>query len=269
MSNTLLAQEINWIKQYHSVAILKTVKIEAALTNDVFLLYFADGSKLLFKRLNLDARNTEERYFEIDIQSHAALFGLSAKIIASTNNFRLQEYIEGQSLEGAFVNDDLLKLLAKQLQRIHSLQQNVAMPQQLALELTRLAQQIEEKNIVFDKIEFAKFLMLAKELDKSCDKKTLCHGDLSLNNIIKTESGEIKIIDWEYAVAACPAYDLAFCFCINKFNDAEQTILVDTYYLLQTKSLPSSLMAFKANCQQYFTLFNYISRLWKIVFGKD
>jgi thiamine kinase len=44
---------------------------------------------------------------------------------------------------------------------------------------------------------------------------TLCHFDLGVHNIIKTDSG-FKIIDWEYATIADPKLDLAMSFGSEK-----------------------------------------------------
>jgi len=88
MLNTLSEAERNWIMKYHSVEMLKVTLITAALTNAVFLLHFVDNTKLIFKRLNQDARNNEERGFEVDIHSRAALAGLSTKIIAVSEQYR-------------------------------------------------------------------------------------------------------------------------------------------------------------------------------------
>jgi len=136
------------------------------------------------------------------------------------------------------------------------------MPQRLVFELTRLADQLGAKQISINQNEFTPFIQLAKQLDERSAKDTLCHGDLSLNNVIKTEAGEIKIIDWEYGVAACPAYDLAFCNGINEFSEQDQIILIEAYYLLHSKTLPCTLTELHTECKQYLSLFTYINKLW-------
>lgn len=55
-----------------------------------------------------------------------------------------------------------------------------------------------------------------------------CHNDCLLPNMIKSEHG-LTIIDWEYAAATDPAYDLAVFSATYKLNQAQLRLLLSAY----------------------------------------
>ncbi|HLC63738.1 MAG TPA: choline/ethanolamine kinase family protein [Patescibacteria group bacterium] len=57
-----------------------------------------------------------------------------------------------------------------------------------------------------------------------------CHLDLMLENILETPSGQIKLLDWEYSSNADYRYDLAMLMVKGKLNEAQEKLLIKTYF---------------------------------------
>lgn len=257
----LSEQELTWLKAQNVAEVNSVKQFKHALTNEVFLIHCVDEQQFIFKRLNQQARSTDDRHAEFLVQRLASQKILTPKVLAHNDVYKLQQYIKGELLPTD--SDNLTELLATQLQRIHQLPALYAPNQRLLFELERLKKQLKKP---VDSCYFKSMIELAKQLDDSCACDTLCHGDLSLNNILLASDKKIVILDWEYAVIACPAYDLAFCNCINAFTERECEQLIAHYYL-QIQPQPNfSLKSLQKECVLYLKLFNYINELWSLCF---
>jgi len=254
----LTTEEWHWLHKLDLGKVIDVQPLPEAITNQVFLLRFDNHRLFVFKRLNLMARDQHKRKHELAVQHLAYERGLSAKVVAYCQHYYLLSYIQGKVLSQYPRSDLTIKLLAKQLYRIHQLPALYAEQQALTQELLNLQQSLGEK-LQSDGFEY--FLHLAKKLDMRSQKKTLCHGDLSLKNLIREEKGSIKILDWEYSVLADPSYDLAWCCLINHFNQQQKASLIKTYY--QLHRMPLSYMQFKQECELYLSIFTYINQLWE------
>lgn len=259
----LTAQELTWLAGLNVGKILTVQRFEQARTNEVFLLTDVNYQQTVFKRLNLKARNRKNRKRELSVQKLASDRCLSPKVLADCEQYRLQEYLQGNTLAGSAADSERIELLAGQLHIIHQLPAKHAQPQHLAFELTALKKRLQRP---VDEQEFRRVLALAAQLDKSCSKDVLCHGDLSLSNLLQVENGELKILDWEYAVLATPAYDLAACSSINALTEQQQTELISHYYLLDNAQQTHSLAQLKEECGLYRSVFNYLNQLWLLCF---
>lgn len=257
----LTNEELTWISA-QQIGLLHSVQpLKLALSNEVFLLTFADNSKkIIFKRLNQAARDAHDRSSELKVQQLASDRGLTPKVLAYNNKFRLQEYFPGEELSCLAVTIETLKLLALQLQKIHQLPALYAQPQRLAFTLKQLKVKLKT---AIDEALFSRILKIAIVLDNSSPKNLLCHGDLSLNNLLINKGKQIKILDWEYATLACAAYDLASCMSINELDSAQQDVLLTQYYALNKDNLTLSLSALRIECGLYLTVFDYLNALWK------
>lgn len=257
----LVEKELNWLGAQNIGVINKVTKFENALTNDVFLITTQENSQFVFKRLNREARSDEDRQSEYLVQQLAFQHGLTPQVLAHNEDYKLQHYIEGQLIPEK--SDNLSALLATQFKRIHQLPALYAPEQRLVFELERLKQQLP---VSIDETRFEQMLQLANTLDNSSSLDTLCHGDLSLNNILRGDDQQLYILDWEYAVIACVAYDLAFCNCINAFTEAQSRDVIAHYHQQLSEPKPQTLDSLQKECQLYFKLFNYINELWALCF---
>lgn len=244
----------------------KPVDIEQFLharTNQVFLLTFDNQHTYIFKRLNKQARDAQQRQRELLVQKLASDSGLTPALLACSDDYRLQTYFPGKTLASVALDHHSGELFAAQLHLIHQLPALHAPTASLACELQLLKKQLKRP---IDESKFDHFLQLARQLDNSCSRDLLCHGDLSFNNLLIDSNGQIQIIDWEYAVIACAAYDLAACSSINQFNEDEQMRLINHYYALNHKNLSQSLAQLKAQYKLYHSLFTYLNELWSRCF---
>ena len=69
---------------------------------------------------------------------------------------------------------------------------------------------------------------LAAEYDDRFPPTAICHNDLVAANIL--DAGELKLIDFEYAVRAAPVLDLASLAAMNRMNARQRRLLVEAYY---------------------------------------
>ncbi|MFT6925025.1 MAG: thiamine kinase-like enzyme [Psychromonas sp.] len=260
----LTDKELIWIGAQQSEPIVVIEPLEQALTNAVFLLTLANNEKIIFKRLNLSARNESDRRREFKVDQLAIFVGLTPKAIACCGSYKLQEYFTGKELSRLSVNKEIINLLAVQLKKIHHLPALHAQPQSLTSTLTQLKKTITS---AIDEQQFSVILKRAIILDNSSAKNVLCHGDLSLHNLLINNKQQVMILDWEYATLACPAYDLASCICINRLDNLQQESLIASYYSLNKAQLTISLSALRRECQLYFSVFSYLNGLWMSCFA--
>ena len=257
----LVEKELNWLATHNVKHVCDVKKFDNALTNDVFLITDQTNQRYIFKRLNRKARSDEDRQAEFLVQQLAAQHEITPKVLAHSADYKLQQYVQGQLI--AAQRNDLSALLATQFMRIHQLPALHAPTQRLGFELQQLKTQLP---VSIDEVHFGKMLELANMLDSSSPRDTLCHGDLSLNNILQGDDQQLYILDWEYGVIAGVAYDLAFCNCINEFSVAQSDALIAHYYALNGEPKRQSLQSLQQECEQYSILFNYINVLWGLCF---
>ena len=257
----LNADELNWLTEQNIVDINCVTQFQNALTNDVFLITAENNQQFVFKRLNQKARSKDDRKSEFLVQQLASKADLTSKVLAHNNCYKLQQYIEGDLL--TIKTPHLTELLAKQFHRIHELPAKHAPEQRLAFELNRLKKQLP---VSIDEIIFDQMMQLAYKLDESSSCDVLCHGDLSLNNILLGDDKQVYIIDWEYAVIGCAAYDLAFCNCINEFSETMRYELIANYFDQKQKPKQYTLESLQKECDLYFKVFKYINELWSLCF---
>lgn len=259
----LTTKELTWFLGLGLGEIEEIMQFTHALTNHVFLISLKNGQQVVFKRLNLKARDLSIRKSELLVQSLASGEGISPQVIADCEQYRVSEYITGTVFTDRALTTETVKILATQLYKIHQLPAKFALSQCLADELVTLNNQLNKS---VDQNEFNYFWQLAQKLDKNSPMDTLCHGDLSFNNMIKADDESVKILDWEYTVLACPAYDLAFSSAINEFNEQQQKILIDYYYALNKMNNVDDLQQLQAETILYLSVFKYLNKLWANVF---
>lgn len=262
MSNnlsSLTAKEVTWLLSLSLGEIDNITQFTNGLTNQVFLITFENSKQVVFKRLNLKARDLTIRKSELRVQQLASDEGISPKVIADCQQYRVLEYISGHVFTSDSPTQETISILVSQLHKIHQLPANYALPQCLANELMTLNNQLHQST---DQAVFSHFWQLAQQLDQDSPKDTLCHGDLSFNNIIQADDGSIKVLDWEYSVLACPAYDLAFSCAINQLNKQQQKLMIDRYYALNKINNEDYLQQLHQQSALYLSVFEYLNKLW-------
>ena len=257
----LTDSELFWINQHIQETLISCQKLNQAVTNDVFLLAFSNESQFVFKRLNAKARTSKDRLNEALVHQQMFKAGLSSKLIASNAYYFLQEYIVGQPFGNDDINREMLKVLSAQLSRVHRLSINISSKQSLSAVLLDLQAQQQLKNKSLH--DFNEYFQLAQKLDTNSDFDCFCHGDLSFLNLIESTDKSIFIIDWEYAISACRAYDVGSCCAINVLNLEQTAALIDFYFRENALQIEQTKTVFEEDCQSYYSLFIYINKCWK------
>src|SRR5690606_39534213 len=68
---------------------------------------------------------------------------------------------------------------------------------------------------------------LARAYRARYPSEVLCHNDLVASNVL--DDGDLKLVDFEYAVTAAPVLDLAGIAALNDFDD-DGWRLAEAYY---------------------------------------
>lgn len=257
----LSKQEVEWLKAQNIAEIIAVEQLTQAITNDVYLISNGVKTQFIFKRLNRVARSDDDRQAEYLVQVLAHKYALTPQVLAHSENYKLQQYVQGKSISAQCHN--LVEILVTQLHRIHQLPVLHAPKQRLVMELNHFKKQL---TCTVDEIRFKSMLYLALQLDSNSRNDTLCHGDLSVHNVLLGKNQRYYILDWEYAVIACPAYDLAFCICNNTLSEAQSGKLISDYYSYLAQPPSNCLQSLQKECQLYLILFKYINELWSLCF---
>ncbi|WP_444922411.1 phosphotransferase [Microbulbifer sp. CnH-101-G] len=199
-------------------------------TNRTYLV--SSGEELLVVRHNspLSQALDLNRAAEAQVLSRASHAGLCAPLIYCDPHcqYLVTEFIQGQPWHKETAG--ALEQLAKLLRNIHSLP---AIGSQLDIEL-----KIDHYWSSIDtQADFYPLLQqLHSELSTSFnatkaihDNPCLCHNDLTKENLIKSSSGQLIAIDWEYASMGDRFYDLAALVEEHYLSAAQQQQLLAIY----------------------------------------
>lgn len=86
----------------------------------------------------------------------------------------------------------------------------------------------------------------------------LCHIDANVDNFLMLESGEVKLLDWEYAGMCDPAMDISMCAIYSYYGEEEMEKLFCLY--LQREPEKEELFALYANA----ALGGFLWSLWAV-----
>ncbi|UCH41038.1 MAG: phosphotransferase [Gammaproteobacteria bacterium] len=170
----------------------------------------------------------------LDFETEKSVFlTLGENGIAATCHFydrscRIEQFYQGRTLRPAdLFEPDILRQIAEQLYRLHQLRPR-GLPQKPFFDMMhekwgRLAKQVLEGDLgVFPDSEAAMCASLRElyspdtlAMVKHClpdDELTFCHNDSYHGNIMKLDSGEIKLLDFEFSCLNYRAYDFSNLF---------------------------------------------------------
>src|SRR5690554_378603 len=209
----------------------------AGLTNQAFLLQLDSGNYVL----RIASSNSEKldinRHAEFQIQQCLAQVGLTAKVRykAPDNSYWLRDYIEGRSLTVADLTMPNLRLMVQTLKQIHQLPVLLETPQ------LRIEEKAEHYWRMIKKNYSANLLSLRPELQQHlagfpAGKLSLCHIDPTPANWIQTASGELVLLDWEYAAIGHPWWDIAALLQQAKIGNSEKQELLSSYGIMPDQS---------------------------------
>lgn len=85
----------------------------------------------------------------------------------------------------------------------------------------------------------------------------LCHNDVHHLNIVDG-GGELRLIDWEYAGAGEPLFDLASACVYHRYEAAQRALLISSWSATADSAL-------QARLDLAIWLFEYVKELWEAV----
>ena len=161
---------------------------------------------------------------EVEIHAKLVNKNLSPKILNS--NAALHsitfEYLEGSN---DLINYDELFLtkLGKAIKKLHLMDFNDIGAESFQQKIDTYRQIFVDSD---DSTILAGFELFDRLYD-SPNNLVFCHNDINASNIFFTN--DIKLIDWEYAGANLPIYDIASIIKSLKLDDYQTQILLDSY----------------------------------------
>lgn len=179
-------------------------------------------AKPLLKSQNILGIN---RHKEYRVLQRIFASGLSPQPILLTNKWLICSWVDGQILGQRFSHLSSLSNLADGLVRLHR-QSPTGFPLDLKRRFERYMCDIDGRRLSPRWLSLHQRL-LGSALPSSI-KLAPVHLDLHGDNVVKTPDG-MKFIDWEYAVDADIAFELAALCCGNDWDKSLETDLLQRY----------------------------------------
>jgi serine/threonine protein kinase len=209
-----MATEMKRISVLKNIKTSKTARISLCKYGDV---------KAVFKEKTIFPF-TNDVASEVEIYAKLLSKNLSPKILdydAALHSITF-EYLEGSN---DLINYDELFLtkLGKAIKKLHLMDFN-------DIGVESFQQKIDTYRQIFVDSDDSRILAgfeLFDRLYDSSNKLVFCHNDINASNIFYTN--DIKLIDWEYAGANLPVYDIASIIKSLKLDEYQTQILLDSY----------------------------------------
>lgn len=213
--------------------------INAGLTNVSFK-FKGNGTEYVYRHPGGTANNLINRETEIYIQQLAKDIGIDTSFITmSEDGWKLSYCIQNLTSCDFRKNPQQLQQGLEQLRKLHNVPvaENTGVKDfdnlQESLKLMRIAS-LTKGNLL---TEFTEEIEKATRLDKYLkdDAKRLgisrcyCHNDIYEPNFLATESGDLYLIDWEYAGINDPANDLAGLYSRYDYTEDQIEYFIKEY----------------------------------------
>jgi len=185
-------------------------------------LVVADGVKHIVRKL---LRDDIDRAFEWQVQHLAFEKGITAEplVFDSGNGLMIFAFLEGEHKHQ--LDKSELKLLARTLQRLHSIK-------------------IDAKPIILD--------IDTGTVDRYKKEYVLCHNDLNPQNIFFAK--DAKLIDFEYAGINDRYFDLASVCMEFGLDEKRQKVFLEAYFESEYNAdkLEAYKVIYKTICDEWF-----------------
>lgn len=175
----------------------------------------------------IDRRKESDVYHTIDgLQICDDIVHINPK-----NGYKITEFLEGSRVCNPDNIEDL-KVCMKKLREFHELKLSVSHEFNIFEQINFYESLWDGVPSVYSDYEKTKenVLTLKKYIDEHIETKCLTHIDAVPDNFLFTKSGDIRLIDWEYAGMQDPHVDIAM-FCIySLYNKREVDRLINIYF---------------------------------------
>lgn len=235
------ASELDLIQRFIREKIYYPVKKEeisilyGGLSNKTFKVNL-NKKKIIF-RINMKnpeifGINREKEFF---FHGLASLMEISPKVIYCDNrkSFFLTQFIDGNTLKSSKIDNYEIKNIVKLIKTYHNLPNNINRDKikshvKIIKEYFNF---LKKKNSFLPK-DILKAISISENLDSffNEEKIVMSHNDLFSKNIIKTYSGKLYIIDWEYGNWGNRFQDLASLSEEDNLSEKMKEKLIETYF---------------------------------------
>jgi thiamine kinase-like enzyme len=237
----------------------KVQPLQGGRSQSVFLLQHANEFYVLkLKTATTAALNLNVRH-EASAQRNAAAADLAPALVYVDPALRytVSRYINGQTWTEARPGADRVRAVADLLKAIHTLRPG---PAQLNLQqsceqyFTQLLLNQVAQNAI---LVAAELRLLMREIFDRLEqdpRRCFCHNDLVASNILLSNDGRVRALDWEYAATCSPYFDLATVVNELEFASNERQQLLRHYGVSDERLL-----------EDYCNVQRYITLLWELL----
>ncbi|MCF2557960.1 phosphotransferase [Fournierella massiliensis] len=205
--------------------------IQKGLTNVSFR-FSVDDTEYVYRYPGSTAGNMVDRSSEVVAQSYAKECGIDRSIIyIDLSGWKLSYYIK-DLVPFTFSDGQQLERAMEYLRELHRNDGKEAKDfdaYQEALHLMDIAS-AAKGNL---RKEFSELVEKTGRLNTLLKKenrpRVLCHNDIYAPNFLTTKSGDLYLIDWEYAGRNYPAYDVACILSRDMFTEQEMKKYIACY----------------------------------------
>ena len=213
--------------------------INAGLTNVSFSFYI-DGIQYVYRHPGGTAGNLINRSSEIYAQNKALEIGIDQSVIAINQEGWKISYCVQNLGDCDFRKYPQQMCVAMDfLRKLHNVDINQASTVknfdnvEEGLRLIKLASLTKGNLLDYFSKEINKIKQLDRYLKEDAErlglKRCLCHNDVYEPNFLATKSGELYLIDWEYAGINDPANDICGLFGRYDYTETEIEIIIKEY----------------------------------------
>lgn len=202
------------------------MEFKGGLTNRVYHVRAGDRECVLRLAADHDDTFMVDRSCERAILETAAEAGIAPAILYSNSDagILVTEYLQGGHWqESDLESNENIEALARLLRRVHALPNCRS-----RIDLTAIAGKYEDYLKRYHGLHaFASNCVRIVSEIPVHDNVTCCHNDIVAANIV--DSGELKLIDWEYARDNDPLFDLASMIGYHNLDEGRQQVLLNAY----------------------------------------
>ncbi|KAJ9085925.1 hypothetical protein DSO57_1009253 [Entomophthora muscae] len=233
---------------------LKLTRITGALTNSIYAVENLNPptkgpKKLLLRIYGIGAEQFVDRNKEIAWLSKLSACNVGPKLLGIFGNGRIEEFLESETL----THEDIITKstsihIAKRMSDLHNLAKKYPAPSDTVPEFLncirswlplakdqylKMQHLVDSEcfpidfNALEDKISRLEEITLASKAPL-----VFCHNDAQYGNILRLTSGELVVVDFEYAGYSLAAYDIAnhFCEWMANYHSEKPHVLTEAHY---------------------------------------
>lgn len=212
-------------------------RFDDGISNENFLVTYADGEKMAFRMVGKGAEGMVDRMDEKFNTSVGARLGITPKILYfnERTGVKVTQYIaDAETLHNDTIQqDENLVSIAAVLRKLHTSRCRLHKDFNAFTEILRYEQLLSHVNgIMYDGYAEVreKVMTLEHELNVMGTQVTACHCDTLPENWIKDPTGKIWLLDWEYSGMNDPFWDITAPFIEAGFTPEREQYFLNAYF---------------------------------------